>query len=530
MIQSVNTSIEKTISNVGELPASPAVVSTLTSLTSDLDAGENDVNLKLEKFSNLQSMPQVIVKIKQITEGPNSSAADLANCILSDHQLTSRVLRMANSAHYGSFAGKINTVTRAIILIGSRAIRNIAISMGVFQLVNDISKGSDFNLTSFWTRSLGCGIIAKYLAHRINKHKLIESAFIGGFMHDIGQVILAGIYGDKYKEVCKAEGGSDSLDICKTERIILGTDHTKAGEYVARKWNLPSSLIRIIADHHHENSEKRRFRKSDELLVDMVYLSDRLYPHVMAASLFLSEANDDIVELSRKMIGISEVDMMELPLVCRKQITEIAHDLEVDIESEFNKKEILEKDVIEIRQQLNSKEIQLAFLQNATEALMEAKSNDEILQVICEAVFRGLQMGRVIIFEYDKKRDSFTGRVGFGLESQHAVRALSFNAANGLFRHLRETGEVTSIVDENHEVYGTLITPDEMSRLEPQAFAAIPIRILDEVRYVLFIDNHNRKVPISDEAIRSMTSLTNQGALSLERSLYKTRIKNQQVC
>jgi hypothetical protein len=250
----------------------------------------------------------------------------------------------------------------------------------------------------------------------------------------------------------------------------------------------------------------------------------------MASSLFLSEGYDDVVELSRKMIGISEVDMMELPSVCRKQITEIARDLEMDIESEFDKKEILEKDVIEIRQKLSSKEVQLAFLQNATEALMEAKSNDEILQVICEAVFRGLQMGRVIIFEYDKKWDSFTGRVGFGLESQHTVRALSFTAANGLFKHLRETSEVVSIVDENHEVYSALITPDEMFRLEPQAFAAFPIRILDEVKYVLFIDNHNRKIPINDEAIRSMTSLANQGALSLERNLFKARMNNQPVC
>lgn len=69
-----------------------------------------EMRRKLERFSNLPSAPQIIVKIRQVSDDPRSTTADLATCILSDHQLTGHILRTANSAYYGEFAGKINTV------------------------------------------------------------------------------------------------------------------------------------------------------------------------------------------------------------------------------------------------------------------------------------------------------------------------------------------------------------------------------------------------------------------------------------
>ncbi|MCK4607704.1 MAG: HDOD domain-containing protein, partial [candidate division Zixibacteria bacterium] len=201
---------------------------------------------KLEKLSNLPSMPQIIIKIKQISENPKSSVADLANVILSDHQLTSRILRMANSSYYSDFSGRINTITHAIVLMGFRAVRNIAISMAIYGAVNKICRVARFELASFWTRSLACGVIAKFLAHRMNQHELIEAAFIAGFMHDIGQVILAGVFPEKYDEINTLE----SPDVHLTETVLMGINHLEAGGYVARKWNLPEDLVKAIAEHH----------------------------------------------------------------------------------------------------------------------------------------------------------------------------------------------------------------------------------------------------------------------------------------
>ncbi|MEA3297731.1 MAG: HDOD domain-containing protein, partial [candidate division Zixibacteria bacterium] len=279
---------------------------------------------KLDKFSNLPSIPQIIVKIKQVAENPKATAADLANCILSDHQLTSRILRMANSAYYGSFSGKITTVTHGIVVMGFRAVHNIAISMALYDVVNSITKGSKFNLTAFWIRSLANGVIAKYLAQQINHTKLIEAAFIAGFMHDIGQVILAGAFPDKYEQISKL--GTETPDIYTAERAILGIDHMEAGMLLARKWNLPSTLIRPILKHHRIN--KARKEKSKDILVDLVFIGDILYPYVMGGQHPQSTAYTAVVEQTKILINISDDCITELVASCHQQVAEIAQDLE----------------------------------------------------------------------------------------------------------------------------------------------------------------------------------------------------------
>jgi hypothetical protein len=396
--------------------------------------------------------------------------------------------------------------------------------MGVFQIVNNMPRDSKFNLTSFWTRSLGCGIIAKYLAHCMNKPKMIEEAFIVGFMHDIGQAVLAAIFPDEYAEISKLDSETEILEIYKTEKAILGTDHTKAGEFMAQKWNLPNGLVKAIAHHHRPDLESDNSQKNDDLLLKLVYLADRWYHYVMFTEHDL-ESMESIRELTVRLLHVGGKILDDLPDICRRQINEIAQDFEIDINEKFSKKDLVEKDVIEIRQQLSRKDVQLAYLQNATEALIEAKSNEEILQIICEAVYRGLQMGRVILFEYNSRWDSFVGKVGFGLGLQKEIQALNFSIKTGLFKYIKEKGDFISIVGDNLEIYGSLVTADEVKRLDLQAFAAIPIKILNEVQYVIITDSHDKNTPIDDETLRSIISLANQAAMSLERNLLRAMLE-----
>ncbi|MCK4461024.1 MAG: HDOD domain-containing protein [candidate division Zixibacteria bacterium] len=478
-----------------------------------------ELRQKLERFSNLPSIPQIIFKIKQVSDDPKSSATDLANCILSDHQLTSRILRMANSSYYGNYAGKINTVTHAIVMMGFRAVHNIAISMSVYDVVNKLSENSKFDLTSFWTRSLASGIVSKYLAHHSNQSKLIEVAFIAGFIHDIGQAILACAFPDKYGQIGKLD--PDVPDICETERVLLEIDHQEAGEYIARIWNLPDTLSKPISSHHRIDLPPNV--NSEEVVVDLVYLSDLLYPHVMGGTDPESPVYRSVIAQAQALIQISKESMVDLLTVCREQVSEIAKDLQIDIDDEFEQQAVRAADEDEhgMREQISNQEVQLAFLRNSTRALMEAKATDEILQVVCEALFRGLQMGVVIVFEYDSQWDSFAGKVGFGLESQQAVQALNLSAKGGLFEHLRKTGNAVTFYQTSPEFQ---MTRDEIERLKVDSFAAVPLQILDDVQFVVLAAPPREAGAINDDTLASIISLTNQAGMVLERNLLKAKL------
>jgi len=479
---------------------------------------ERDLRNRLEKFTNLPSMPQVVLKIRQISENPKSSVADLANCILTDHQLTGRILRMANSAYYGDWAGKVNTITHAIVLMGFRAVRNIAISMSIYGMVSSLPKRGTFDVTAFWTRSVATGVIAKFLAQRTRQAELIEAAFIAGFMHDIGQIVLAAAFPEDYAEIPVP----DSADVYKMERDLMDVDHLQAGGIVAQKWNFPEDLVNVISNHHRTGQEPHV--RSQEPLVDLVYLADRIYSHLVRGSAPSSKHYQAVTEQARVLIGITDEDMAELLSACREQVAEIAHDLQIDIDKEFQRGGAPDQDVLDIQQQLSSKEIQLAFLQNVTAVLLEAGSEEEILQVVCETAYRGLQMGRVIVFALQPQEAVYRGLVGFGVESQETVQAMTFSAAAGIFKHLREVGKPLSVVDDNRQVYGDLVSGKENDRLAAKAYAAVPIRILDEVQYVMFADAPRRDTPIDYESMRSLTSLANQAALSIERCQLRERL------
>lgn len=476
-----------------------------------------DLKKRLERFANLPSIPEIVFRIKEVAEDPKASPADLANCILSDHQLTGRILRMANSSYYGNFAGKINTVTHAIVLMGFRAVHNIAISMAIYEAANSFSKNSKFDMTSFWTRSLAGGVIAKYLVSKINQPKLIEVAFIAGFLHDIGQAILAGAFPDKYEQIIKLS--SDDPEIYKSEKIILGIDHTEAGLCIAQQWNLPSNLTKAITDHHRVN--RAGTCSSREILVRLVYLADRFYPLVMANTPDETGTFPPVFAEAQDLIGISDDSMTNLLVDCREQVTDIASDLKINIESEFEYGPVPSEEVISMREQLNSQEVQLAFLRNASVGLTATKSDDEVLQIACETIFTGLQLGRAIILEYNPRKKQFEGRVGFGLQSQQAVQALQFSSEQGLFKYLRDNGKSVSIAENSPEVS---LSDEEANRLGARAFAAIPIKVLDVVSFVIFADRADRSQPLDDSIADSISSLATQVGLVLERNMLKAKL------
>jgi len=483
---------------------------------------EIELKKKLSSFSELPSIPEIIIKIKQISEDPRSSTADLANCILSDHQLTGRILRMANSAFYGDYAGKSSTITQAIVLMGFRAVRNIAVSMAVFKVVNGVSKGKGFDRVAFWTRSLSCGVVAKYLARLIGHNKLLETSFVAGFLHDIGQPILAAAYPEKYAEIAHLD--PTAPDLCNTERVLLGIDHQVAGEFVAHHWNLPPNLVRAISKHHRNGIARNK--KSHDILVDMIYIADQLYPFLISQGEVESPTYQELVEQAQILLGVSAEDMAGLPAICRDQVAEIAKELEVDIEGEFRPEESPSDDIAQIKKKIGDRERHVSFLRNATEALVETKTEDEVLLVVCEAIYRGLQMGRVLVLQYDSKWDSFNGRVGFGFDSQETVRALSFTGKEGLFQHLVTYKTSLAVAEKSWESLGAIVTTEEAARLEVGCFAAIPILVSDEVQYVVFMDAPNRTLPISEEIMRSIESLTGQASLVLERNMLRAMIKS----
>jgi HD-like signal output (HDOD) protein len=481
----------------------------------------------------MPSIPQIILRVREISEDPKSSVVDLANIILSDHALTSKTLKIANSAFYAEFASKVSTVTQAITLMGFRSVQNVVISLALYDSVRAMGEHHKFDFRQFWTHSLSTGVIGKMIASAA-RYKTPEEAFIAGFMHNIGVAILAVIFPEEYDVVLKKIGnGEDQLS---AEKAVFGVDHTEVGGWLAKKWNLPPILAKPITDHHRLRIPAKQ--RSQHMIVDIVYLSDSGYHLILNLGPGNEAALASFRQVTFDLVGVSEQQLDKIIDNAPDLIREIARELDIALKAPETKGQpappaaAMQHEAVEMAQKLNDRNRELATMQEAGEAIRAARSEEEIIQTTLEEIFRGMGIGRAILLRVDHDAKLVKGILGFGVDSQQAVYDLIFPLVGGVFGATVADRQGHNILDAGSEVSRDLVQPEERAGLGVLSFATMPIEIADKVEMVMVLNNPDSTEPIDDDRLRAIGSLIAQASMGIERLRLRKQLaemKGQEV-
>lgn len=253
----------------------------------------------VNKVDDMKVLPEIINKIVFLTEDPDSTVDDMERLILKDQVLTTKILRLANSAYYG-YARKISTISQATVLLGFQAIKSIALASTVSQYLTSELKGYSLEKNQLWTQSQTCAIISRHLAKQVN-YPNPEEAYIAGLLRDIGKTILNQHMEKEYMEVLsKVE--DDGLSFLEAEREVLGFDHAEIGEKVAAKWDLPPDLVDAIGHHHTPESSDTSIK-----LVSIVHLADAI-TMMMGVGLGLDGLAYNLSPLAIETLNLDEED------------------------------------------------------------------------------------------------------------------------------------------------------------------------------------------------------------------------------
>ena len=199
-----------------------------------------------ESIIGLPTLPTVVSKMIELVDNPRTSAASLARLISTDQALTARILKLANSAYYG-FSREISTVNMAIVVLGFNTVKDMGLSLSVFDVFKNIENTPFFDISRFWEHSIACGVASRMLAHNYHSRYAGE-AFVAGLLHDIGKVILNQYFHDDFVEIMNRTASGIQLDDAETE--VIGTRHSQIGTWLAEKWNLPKIISASILHHH----------------------------------------------------------------------------------------------------------------------------------------------------------------------------------------------------------------------------------------------------------------------------------------
>ena len=224
----------------------------------------------VDKVQKLPTLPSVANKITSLINDPTCTAIQLAEVINKDQSLTTRVLRLVNSAFY-SLAAEVTNVKHGIALLGFKTISQMVISISVFDVFAG-KYGEEFDRRGFWIHSIGCGVISKIVAQRAKYHKE-DDCFTAGLLHDIGKVVLDQYLHEDMIQVIQRTREKE-ISFGDAEQEVLGLNHADIGGQVMKKWNIPLPVM-VAVQHHHQVPEERNGSSfSQDLIVDIVRLSD----------------------------------------------------------------------------------------------------------------------------------------------------------------------------------------------------------------------------------------------------------------
>lgn len=241
---------------------------------------EKRVELILQQLEELPTLPAVVVRVLEVTGNEDSSANEVIELISSDVSLTARILQLVHRADAG-VRGEVNTIDRAVVLLGFEAVRSSVLAVGVFEMFATAKgkKSVHFNLDEFWKHSVAVACCAELLAEEVTAvlgrdSVSVSEAFVCGLLHDLGKVALDAALPKSFDKVVEA---AELLrgNIADLERNIIGLDHMVVGKRLSEKWGLPATIRECIWLHGQLPSALPATVKSPRL-INIITLADLL--------------------------------------------------------------------------------------------------------------------------------------------------------------------------------------------------------------------------------------------------------------
>ncbi len=228
------------------------------------------LRLKVEGLREVSTIPTILKKVLEVVEDEGSSAGDLEEVIEHDQSLASRILCMANAAFYGQ-SRQVDTITRAIYVLGFDMVKCITISITIFDTINCVDEDI---VKRLWCHSFEVALLSKLIGEKTGSPRA-DSAFTAGLLHDIGRAILFQLFGKGYLDHCIRVDADKLLDV---EDDIMGAPHPLVGAWFSERCLMPRECVVSIEYHHTpESSILNRYDSNGaKELTSIVYLGELL--------------------------------------------------------------------------------------------------------------------------------------------------------------------------------------------------------------------------------------------------------------
>lgn len=248
------------------------------------------------------ALPDTCSRIRALLDDVSADSADIADVIALDPSLSSKLLKLANSALF-RFPAQINSIPKAVGIIGGEALYNLALAETATSAFRHFSS-EVINLRRFWQQSVYCGLLAKHLA-KTAKIRASEQYFVMGLLHQFSELVVASKDASLAHQCEVFEAGQ--LPWQRQEQV-LGFTYAQCSGLILQQWHLPEQFCYVISNVHKEIHAKDgkdiaigqlAVRLALHMVDDRYCLDTLLSPLAMKKLKLAEEDVQDVIKFTR---------------------------------------------------------------------------------------------------------------------------------------------------------------------------------------------------------------------------------------
>lgn len=502
---------------------------------------------KMRHKADFPALSDAVMRIQRVANSETESLANLSAEILKDVALTNKLLRLANTAHYGQAgSGSIGTVSRAAALIGFAGIRNMALSLVLLEHMQDKAHASQ--LKAEFLRSQLAGVLASRLCGRSSGS---EEAFIGALLSNLGRLLTQFYFPEEASQIAKtiaADPARVSEGVASIQ--VLGMSYEELGLGVARSWGLPEGLQRCMRAPRGEPPRGALAQTADRLRWVTAAANE------IAATLLDTEpdqADARIAAVAARYCGVLGTTVRQMQgsaAEARGDLTQMARAMGIAVPSGSVARRLLAPDLAQAPTVAaprpparaaaqdavaapadaaapadgggseNATDLMSAGILDVTNAMVENFKLDEVLRMVLETMLRALQLNRVVFCLRDAKTGEISGRFGLGRGVETLAR--EFRIAMGgdvdLFAAVCRKGADTLIADASAPQVVPRLPPWYLRHVNAPAFLLLPLALKGAPFGLIYADRAKSGFVLSERELSLLRTLRNQVVMAFRQA------------
>ncbi len=422
-------------------------------------------------ISKLPSLPQTLIELIDKCNSKDRNLREIGTIVARDASISARILQLANSAFIGT-RNKFTDIEQAVIYLGIDTVRNLAISVSVYETFGNADNSGTLNMAGFWYHSFLTAVMTKTLSQSI-RYPDPSEAYLTGLLHDVGKLLLYTAFPESYPSLLEEQCSGDLLPV--RERGTLRVTHPEASSLLVSQWNLEQSITDAVFNHHEdENTIAER-----GTLSRLLYTANR-YSNYLISGQNIPEG------LGEKLIGIPPKELPVSISQAKEEVDQITSGMGISTKPEPLVSKRRSKQAETNRINLARKVQAISTIGGVVDNLLKADNLNRVVRIIEESFHILFNIPHCLLMLPDA--DSKTMRIHVSTNNQHHGHdklSVPVNIGmNGLLHECLLNGAILCTAVDDNLTVGKIETQC-LKLLDATGLVAVPVPLEDSAVGIL---------------------------------------------